>query len=352
MQVMSAIAPDFAELRPLKSISTPGFPVYPGLAKRMMAANNHPDDCTAHVLATCAGYAYAEEQTVAMMMARLGLEKNRCLRVFLGVDAMFISSTAYLVQSADGSVVVLAYRGTEPTNFINWLTDADVNPERVRVPFPGAGGEFEIHGGFYRNVLATRVEVIEALKRALRGESIVPGGAKVPGGGKVPGPLQALYITGHSLGGAMASLMGVMLVTEPAYEAIAATLRAVYTYGQPMIGEPRFAQACAAHSFLSQNVIRYVYRHDVVACLPPTASGDFAHFGPELRYADGGWKRSATPTRQMANLLEIPGAVAAFAAHQIRWLRKLPFQRSIYDHMPRHYISALKPPDVLSEFGD
>jgi Lipase (class 3) len=346
MEPKSAIAPSFAQLRPLKPPSTPGFPVYAGLAEKLAAVKRHPDDTAAHVLATCAGYAYAEEQTVAMMMARLGLERNRCLRVFMSVDAMFISSTAYLVQSADGSVVVLAYRGTEPANFINWLTDADVNPEPVRIPFPGAGGDFEVHGGFYRNVLATRVEVIEALQRALSGQSIVPGG------GPVHGPLQALYVTGHSLGGAMAALMGVMLVTEPAYAPIADTLRAVYTFGQPMIGEPRLARACAAHSFLGTHVVRYVYRHDVVAELPPTASGDFAHFGTELRYSDSGWKRSATATRQMSNLLEIPGAVAAFAAHQLRWLRKLPFQHSIYDHMPRHYISTLKPPQVISEFGD
>lgn len=346
MQVTSAIGPTFVQLRPLKPVPTPGFPVYPDLVDRLVGAKRHPDGTAAHVAAVCAGYAYAEEQTVAMMMSRLGLEQNRCLEVSLSVDAMFIASTAYLVQSADGRLVVLAYRGTEPANFINWLLDVDVNPEKVSVPLPGAGGEYQLHGGFYRNVLATKVEVVEALRRALGRQSVIPGGDPVPH------PMEALYVTGHSLGGAMAALMGVMLVTDPSYASIGAALRAVYTFGQPMLGESRFARACADHPFLGRNVIRYVYEHDVVAELPPTASGDFAHFGPEWRYRSPDWKESATPTKQMNNLLELPGAAAAFVAHQLRWFRKLPFQHSIYDHMPRHYLAALKPAGVTSEFGE
>jgi len=346
MQVTHAVGPTFVQLRPLKAVPTPGFPVYADLVERLVGAQRHPDDTAAHVSAVCSGYAYAEEQTVAMMMARLGLEKNQCLEVSLSIDAMFISSTAYLVQSADGRLVVLAYRGTEPANFINWLLDLDVNPEKVAIPLPGAGGDFQIHGGFYRNALATRVEVVEALRRALGGQSVIPRG------GAVPNPMEALYVAGHSLGGAMAALTAVMLVTDPAYAQLGAKLRAVYTFGQPMVGDPAFARACADHPFLGRNVIRYVYQHDVVPELPPTASGDFAHFGPEWRYRDGAWKESAAPTKQLNNLLELPGAAAAFVAHQIRWFRKLPFQHSIYDHMPRQYISALKPPHVSSEFGD
>ncbi|MGP4051383.1 hypothetical protein [Streptomyces sp. 2A115] len=51
---------------------------------------------------------------------------------------------------------------------------------------------------------ATRHLIIEALDRALRGESVIHGEEGPRGDG-----LEALYITGHSLGGAMAALMGV-----------------------------------------------------------------------------------------------------------------------------------------------
>lgn len=58
----------------------------------------------------------------------------------------------------------------------------------------------------------------------------------------------------------MAALMAIMLVTDPAYTQLAQKLQAVYTFGQPMIGSPQLARACAGHKFLAQNVIRYVYR--------------------------------------------------------------------------------------------
>jgi hypothetical protein len=119
-------------------------------------------------MATCAGYAYSTADTVAMIVARMGLEENRCRMIAEYVDAMFICSTSFVVQSSDGRVVLLSYRGTEPANGINWLTDADVHPDKVAIAFGGAGGSFAVHEGFHRNVRATRYEVVTALLRALR----------------------------------------------------------------------------------------------------------------------------------------------------------------------------------------
>jgi len=302
------------------------------------------------VLGTCAGYAYSEADTVAMIMARMGLNDNRCLKVAQLVDAMFISSTAFAIQSDDGRVVLLCYRGTEPVSLINWLTDVDINPEKIAISFPDASEEFEVHGGFYRNVRATRYEVVAALERALNAQSVLVEPEPVPHA------LEALYITGHSLGGAMAAMMAIMLLTEPAYAPIAAKLKGVYTFGQPMIGTPALAKACNAHKFLGNKVIRYIYGNDVVPQLPPTASGPFAHFGPEYQYQrkgdEGQWKRNADPTEQVSNLLELVGLPLSFLARQLRLFRNVPFGVSIYDHLPQHHIAALTPPGVRSEFGD
>jgi hypothetical protein len=345
-----AIAPSYARLRPLRAPTGASFPVYPDLVDRLRAAPAAPDPTAAHVLGTCAGYAYSDADTVAMIAARLGLEDARCLEVAQAVDAMFIASTAFLLQSRCGRVVILCYRGTEPASFVNWLTDADVSPEPAPFRFAPGAPPFLVHGGFYRNVRATRYLVIEALQRALAGRAVSP---ELP---DPPHALEALYVTGHSLGAAMAALLGVMLATDPAYGPIAARLRAVYTYGQPMIGEPALAAACQAHPFLGTRVLRYVYGRDVVPALPPTASGRFAHFGREFRFepgkdAPGRFTESAEPTGQIRNLLEIPLAVASFVAHQLRYFRTVPFVRSLADHGPQHYIAALTPPGVGTEFG-
>jgi hypothetical protein len=346
-----ATAPSYKQLRPLKETSSSTFPVYRGLSDHLVEKATYPDPTVRHVLGTCAGYAYSDEQTVAMIMARMGLEENRCLKIAESVDAMFICSTSFLIQSQCGRVAILCYRGTTPADFINWLTDADVNPEKVAFHLPNAKAPFHIHAGFYRNVRATRYAIITALQRALEGRSIIPD---------QPDPknrLEALYVTGHSLGAAMAALMAIMLSTEPAYGQIGAKLKAVYTFGQPMIGDPSLAKVCNEHPFLGQKVFRYIYAHDVVAALPPTASGDFAHFGAEYQFVIdkgdvGDWHRNDEPMKQVSNPLDLPLAGFAFVAHQLRRFRKVTFLHSMDDHGPQHYIAALAPPGVRTEFGD
>ena len=166
--------------------------------------------------------------------------------------------------------------------------------------------------------------------------------------------MEALYVTGHSLGGAMAALMGVMLATDPDYHRLADKLKGVYTFGQPMIGDPEFAQACDAHPILKKVMARYVFEHDIVPELPPVASGRFAHFGTEYRLASDchGDAKPAPATTQLTHLGSILGAPLAFLAHQLHALRDVPLQHSLYDHGPQHYIAALTPRHVRSEFGD
>ena len=76
---------------------TPPFPVYANLADGLVAAHHvdtgERDATVAHVLATCAAYAYSDAETVATMMTRLGLDANACVRITQTVDAMFIFST-------------------------------------------------------------------------------------------------------------------------------------------------------------------------------------------------------------------------------------------------------------------
>ena len=65
-------------------------------------------------MATCAGYSYADGYAVAMIMARMGLEDNMVGMMSERMDAMFISTTSFLIQSADGRVVVLRTEAPSP----------------------------------------------------------------------------------------------------------------------------------------------------------------------------------------------------------------------------------------------
>lgn len=174
----------------------------------------------------------------------------------------------------------------------------------------------------------------------------------VPLARTMPHKMETLYITGHSLGGAMASLFTVLLRTQVSYSAIAATVKGTYTFGGPMIGEPALARACEHRADIGPTVFRYIYDRDPVPRLPPTASGAFAHFGSEQRYGPGhGWF-DAPNSSQVTNPLRLIEAPLAFAARQFSALRWIPFQYSINDHMPHNYITAITPDGIPNEFGD
>jgi hypothetical protein len=301
---------------------------------------------TAHVLATLAGYAYGDALTVSTMATRLGLERNRVRTVDETVDAMFIRSTAHVVQSACGRVVVLAYRGTEPTNLVSWFTDGDADPEIQGADDTAADPLLaHVHAGFYRNVRATRFHVATVLLEALEGRAIA-------GEGTVAHRAEALYFTGHSLGGAMALIHAVLLARDAEKgfwraRRLRDILRGVHTFGAPMAGDRRFAALCR-EAGVADLVQRYVYRNDPVPALPPSFVGRYEHVGTEHRLGSG-WFPPALLGPQAA-LLPLLLSPVAFAARQIGVLRDVPFTYSLGAHAPQNYVAALAP-DGTTEFG-
>jgi len=350
MLTRQGTAPPYTMLRPIKGL-TPRFPVYEDLVEQLRALTRGAySEVATHVCAVAAGWAYSDGDTLATIAARLGLGTNRWSRMSVYNDAMFIASTAFLLQSACGRVAVLCYRGTEPRNFINWLTDADVNP--VQLPFTIGSLPDEtvrVHGGFYRNLRATWHTVMGALDRAVAGRSILDAEPD-----RSTNELEALYVTGHSLGAAMAALAAVRLVTDPAYrDRFGTKLRGVYTFGQPIVGNRSFAKACDAHEFLGASVFRHVYGHDIVPRLPPAVTDQFVHFGAQLHAAPGGrWTQSRPPLTQVPEILwsTLLVPAIAFVSQQLKRTRDLDLPYSWYDHSPTFYIQASTPPGVESEF--
>jgi len=313
------------------------FPVYRGLIDEFLASDGSARNASiAHVLAVCAGYSYADASTVAMMMGRAGFEANACVRISQTVDAMTIFSTAYLVQSRSGRVVILAYRGTEPANIGNWLADADVGSATL------ACGDtpLRVHEGFYRNVRATRWQVVEELRKAAAGKSLLDDGRDLDH------PMEALYVTGHSLGGAMAVLFALSIASDDATRDIAERLRAIYTFGQPLaVGEPLPASVAA----IGAKTFRHVTARDVIPALPAAGWGRLTHFGHEYRRIGNEWQLADAPMEQLQNLRELPRTI--FAAFETIGRRK-PSRYSLADHRPHEYIELLRPPGRLSELGD
>jgi len=382
----------YGELRPRKRIDEAntgdarigGFPVYPNLMRELCDPDGDPAIRHARELHLCAvfsAWAYSDAVTLSSIAVRMGLEKNRVRKTVVVNDSMFVRSTAYVIQSENGAVAFLVYRGTEPFELATWATDADVKAVAVKVP---GTDDATVHGGFYRNQRATWFDVVASLDQAGTGKSILNRnnyGTLVKADrivGECPGyepigPLQRLYVTGHSLGGAMALLAAYRLLSDAAYGDFRDTLQGLYTFGQPMVGNPAFARLCRDQErfpFFANAYFRCVYERDVVPHLPPLLSGPHEHFGT-LLVSDGVddatplWTPSNSATKQVRSFTAMLAAATDVIVEQIPlWrdiasvARRMPILRqsdliySFYDHSPAYYVSTSQPPGVVSELGD
>jgi hypothetical protein len=321
------------------------FPIYPDLSDALTTAHAATpelrDPTVAHVLGTCAGYAYADTDTVSTMMTRLGLPRHACVRITETVDAMLIFSTVYLVQSECGRVAIVGFRGTEPARLGNWLGNADIGGDSTPLSLCDGAQKVRVHAGFHRNVRATSWAVLQELKAAIDGRSLANHDARVEH------PLEALYITGHSLGGAMAVLFALTVCGTSAHRPIAERLRAVYTFGQPMaIAGP----LPGVGKNVASRLFRHVVPHDPIPALPPAAYGPFVHVGREYRLVSGDWQRSDTAVEQMPSIKALPRSLLPFFTPEKA--RRRSFRYSVAHHAPDYYIAALRPPDRVTEFGD
>src|SRR5690242_8182367 len=75
---------------------------------------------TAYLLSTISGWAYSNGQTLADKLEHFGFHGNSVKQMTVVNNAMLVVATAFFVRSKDGSTGILAFRGTEPNNFLNW----------------------------------------------------------------------------------------------------------------------------------------------------------------------------------------------------------------------------------------
>ena len=147
------------------------------------------------------------------------------------------------------NAIILAFRGS--SNIPNWIINLSSNS----VTYSKCSG-CKVHNGFYAAWNAAKATVnsqIQALRALHRGAPI--------------------YITGHSLGGALATL------SAPDIKEIYGGVHLVHTFGEPRVGNHAFSD-------YYKNVVeslRVVHYGDIVPHVPPTAM-NFFHQGHEIWY--------------------------------------------------------------------
>ena len=147
--------------------------------------------------------------------------------------------------AANPSAVIVAFRGTDPVLFSNWVVDFKIERDR---------------NGMHRGFAEATASIWKLLKGDVETALAARPGAK-------------LFFTGHSLGGAMAAIGALT-------SSIDAT--AVYTFGMPRAGDERFAAQYNAR--LGDTTFRFAYGADVVPTVP---GAPFRHVGHYLHSRGG-----------------------------------------------------------------
>ena len=105
-------------------------------------------------------------------------------------------------------------------------------------------------------------------------------------------PTAEIFVTGHSLGGALAVLAAV----DIKHNISPNTKVTLYTYGQPRVGNDEFSDFI--FSKLDQTYVRVTHYDDAVAHGPPRISG-FKHAGNELWFVN---KEMDSVTKECPNI--------------------------------------------------
>lgn len=182
--------------------------------------------------------------------------------------------------------IILVFRGTE--KFQDWQTNLSLSLSKFLSAPPNKSSTKEIslgkaHRGFLKALKSIEADVVETLD--LWGARSIPS-TEIDSDDQVEPP--KLWITGHSLGGALAALAAVSLKCQDF------NVAGLYTFGQPRVGDWAFIRS--AMNRLNQPkpipVKRYANNNDIVPLIPPgfvpwQPTRLYGHFG-HFQYFDSG----------------------------------------------------------------
>ncbi len=200
-------------------------------------------------LAHCANFVYKGKRKISTELKKLGFDLSR--------DNYYFSSSKTDTQAfvvGDENKIIVCFRGTEG-KFADWLTDANL----IKKKWTKASHKGDVHSGFYGALSSIWKDVYKEVV-TLRTNK------------------QSIWITGHSLGGALAALSAATFELQKPRLSI----NGVYTFGQPRIANHKFSKKY--NNKLKDITFRCVNNNDVVTRVPPQAMG-YRHVG-KLMYFD------------------------------------------------------------------
>ncbi len=186
--------------------------------------------------------------------------------------------------AGDEKLIILCFRGTEANKFGDVLTDL------FAWQTTESDGKAKLHDGFWTGLDG----VWDELKKSLEADPLNENGFRNT---KQP-ELQKVWITGHSLGGALATLAAYRLVRREVLKP--EQIGGVFTFGQPRVGDGQFAREYKdvkykdvkhEDAYLNDHHFRFVNNNDVVTTVPPKSLWIFSVLlQPLLSWSSGSAK--------------------------------------------------------------
>jgi len=191
-------------------------------------------------MALASGLAYETPDKIRVQSLAWGFPRFK----FLEGSCRISDTQAYII--GNDNAIIVAFRGSEK-KLKDWKTNLEFTKSEGPLGY--------VHEGFNDAFNTVKIELTKGLS-----DYFDQG--------------QSLWITGHSLGGALATLAAASLVEK--YPAIGIEVSGVYTFGSPRVGDGTFREAF--NSKLGDRTFRVVNGNDLVPRVPPRVAG-YKHVG-------------------------------------------------------------------------
>ncbi|KAJ3101033.1 hypothetical protein HK100_004610 [Physocladia obscura] len=173
------------------------------------------------------------------------------------------AASGYTAANLNSKKLIVAFRGT--SSFDTWISDLLI--AKPDYDLPAAPPGTKVHYGFLSLWQAVRDEVIQNVENLL---------------GKHGTKNINILFTGHSLGGALATIAAADIF-QHLQDRIDSSQITLITFGQPRVGNPQFASWVNSLNFT--HTFRVTNQDDWTPHLPPLFSG-FKHFHQDLWIAN------------------------------------------------------------------
>jgi triacylglycerol lipase len=226
----------------------------------------------AALLAIASDVAYQTEAEAKKAMAAAGLTRW----AWIDIGSLFDDLQAFV--AANDEFAVLAFRGSASVQ--DWMSDLHATPTRFTWLFEGAPDVGEIHAGFGHELRDCWQKIVDTV------ESIAPRPKASKAGDFDVDSVKAqrtLWITGHSLGGALAVLAGAAFTLLPG--GVMRPVSGIYTFGQPRVGLHNFSERY--QHLLGSRTFRFVNNKDLVPRVP-FRGWDYADAGRMIHFDANG----------------------------------------------------------------